>query len=158
MKTKNLPLISLSILFLLFSCQTQIDLDTEKKEVKATANKLYRSFENKDIELMSAVMAHDDSMLSFGTGISDLHNNWSEWKQNHIAQFEAFDKAEINSKNMQVYLSKNSNVAWFADVTDWVLFIDNDKIPMNEIRITGVLEKRNDSWRIVHIHASVPQG
>jgi len=96
-------------------------------------------------------------MLSFGTGISDLHNSWAEWRKNHIVQFKAFDKAKINSKNMNVYLSQNNNVAWFADVSDWTLIVENDTIEMKDIRITGVLEKRNNVWKIVQIHASVPQ-
>lgn len=157
MNTKNLPLIAILILYLLFSCTPKVDSGTEKTDVIETINQLYKSFEDKDIDLMSEVMAHDESMLSFGTSISDLHNSWSEWRENHLAQFEAFDKAEINSKNMNVYLSQNSDVAWFADVSDWILVIDNENIQMNDIRITGVLEKRNNSWKIVQIHASVPQ-
>ncbi|WP_242095128.1 nuclear transport factor 2 family protein [Aestuariivivens sediminicola] len=157
MNTKNLPLIALPILCLLFSCTPKVDSGTEKTNVIEAINRLYQSFEDKDIDLMSEVMAHDESMLSFGTSISDLHNSWSEWRNNHIAQFEAFDKAKITSKKMNVYLSHNSHVAWFADVSDWILIIDNENIQMNDIRITGVLEKRNNSWKIVQIHASVPQ-
>ena len=157
MNSKNLLFIALPILCLLFSCTSKVDPGTEKTDVIETINRLYQSFEEKDIDLMSEVMAHDESMLSFGTSISDLHNSWSEWRKNHIAQFEAFDKAEINSKKMNVYMSQNSDVSWFADVSDWILVIDNENIQMNDIRITGVLEKRNNSWKIVQIHASVPQ-
>lgn len=157
MKTKHLLYIILPILCLFLSCTPKVDSEIEKSGVTAAVNRLYQSFENKDIDLMTEVMAHDESMLSFGTGISDLHNSWTEWRTNHIAQFEAFDKAKINSKNRNVYLSENSNVAWFADVSDWTLAIGNENIQMNDIRITGVLEKRNNAWKIVQIHASVPQ-
>lgn len=157
MKTKSLLIITLPILCLFFSCTPKIDSETEKSDVTEVVNRLYKSFEDKDIDLMSEVMAHDENMLSFGTSLSDIHNSWTEWRENHIAQFEAFDKAKINSKNMNVYLSQNSNVAWFADVSDWTLTIDNENIQMKDIRITGVLEKRNNAWKIVQIHASVPQ-
>ena len=157
MNTKKSLFIALPILCLLLSCTDKVDSDTEKSNVIEVVNGLYQSFEDKDIDLMSEVMAHDQSMLSFGTGISDLHNSWTEWRKNHIVQFKAFDKAKINSKNMNVYLSQNSNVAWFADVSDWTLIVENDTIEMKDIRITGVLEKRNNVWKIVQIHASVPQ-
>ena len=157
MNTKKSLFIALPILCLLLSCTDKVDSDTEKSNVIEVVNGLYQSFEDKDIDLMSEVMAHDQSMLSFGTGISDLHNSWAEWRKNHIVQFKAFDKAKINSKNMNVYLSQNSNVAWFADVSDWTLIVENDTIEMKDIRITGVLEKRNNVWKIVQIHASVPQ-
>jgi hypothetical protein len=157
MNTKKSLFIALPILCLLLSCTDKVDSETEKSNVIEVVNGLYQSFEDKDIDLMSEVMAHDQSMLSFGTGISDLHNSWAEWRKNHIVQFKAFDKAKINSKNMNVYLSQNSNVAWFADVSDWTLIVENDTIEMKDIRITGVLEKRNNVWKIVQIHASVPQ-
>ncbi len=150
-------LTAMTLFCLTLSCTHKIDTDTEKSEVAKTVKVLYQSFEQKDINLMSEVMAHNESMLSFGTGITDVHKSWSEWEQNHLAQFQAFDNAKINTKSSNVYLSKTGNVAWFADVTDWTLVIHNETIEMNDIRITGVLEKRDNVWKIVQIHASVPQ-
>jgi len=155
MKTKSLLLISIFCFTL--SCTPKVDPETEKSNVEKIVKELYQSYEQKDIDLMSEVMAHDESMLSFGTGISDIHKSWKEWKENHIAQFEAIDEAKINSKNLNVYLSRTGNVAWFADITDWTLVIQKETIQMNDVRITGVLEKRNNVWKIVQIHASVPQ-
>jgi len=153
---------SLLITFLCFfgftlSCAPKVDSEAEKSNVGKIVNELYQSFEQKDIDLMSDLMAHDESMLSFGTSITDIHKSWNEWKENHMAQFEAFDEAKINSKNLNVYLSRTGNVAWFADISDWTLVIQKETIQMNDIRITGVLEKRNNVWKIVQIHASVPQ-
>ncbi|MGJ5640559.1 nuclear transport factor 2 family protein [Formosa sp. S-31] len=42
-------------------------------------------------------------------------------------------------------------------MTDWSLILLGDALKLNDIRITGVLEKRNKSWAIVQIHASVPR-
>jgi hypothetical protein len=128
-----------------------------KADVIKIVNKFYQSFEQQDMNLMSELMAHDESMLSFGTSVSDHHNSWAEWKENHLAQFEAIDKAKINSNNLHVYQSQTGYVAWFADTTDWILIIEKETIQMNDVRITGVLEKRDGVWKIVQIHASVPQ-
>jgi len=157
MKTKSLHLAFISIFCFTLSCTPKVNSEAEKSNVKKIVKELYQSFEQKDIDLMSEIMAHDESMLSFGTGISDIHKSWKEWKENHIAQFEAIDEAKINSKNLKVYLSQTGNVAWFADISDWTLVIQKETIQMNDIRITGVLEKRNNAWKIVQIHASVPQ-
>lgn len=128
-----------------------------KADVIKTVNEFYQSFEQQDMDLMSELMAHDESMLSFGTSVSDHHKSWAEWKENHLAQFEAIDKAKINSKNLHVYQSQTGYVAWFADTTDWTLLIEKETVQMNDVRITGVLEKRDGVWKIVQIHASVPQ-
>jgi len=157
MNTKTLLLPLITILCFTLSCTQKVDPETEKTNVEKMVKELYQSYEQKDIDLMSELMAHDESMLSFGTGISDIHKSWSEWKENHLAQFEAIDEAKINSKNLNVYLSRTGNVAWFADITDWALVVQKETIQMNDIRITGVLEKRNNVWKIVQIHASVPQ-
>ncbi|HPG12408.1 MAG TPA: nuclear transport factor 2 family protein, partial [Chitinophagaceae bacterium] len=81
-----------------------------------------------------------------------------EWEKSHLAQFEAIDKAKLTSKDLTVFLSKSGDVAWFSDITDWNLVIQNDSLDINNIRITGVLEKRDAEWKIVQVHASVPQG
>lgn len=102
-------------------------------------------------------MAHDKSMLSFGTAPTEHHAGWTEWKTAHLEQFEAIDKADIRSKNLKVYISQTGDVAWFANVTDWTMVIQGEALVMHNVRITGVLEKRNSEWKIVQIHASVPQ-
>ncbi|MFH4969388.1 nuclear transport factor 2 family protein [Gaetbulibacter sp. M240] len=158
MKTKTMLLAILTLFYLTSSCTNKIDDQAEQSNVQKTIKKLYKSFEQKDINLMSEVMAHDESMLSFGTSISDVHMNWEEWKQNHINQFKAFDSAKINSKNLNVYLNQTGNVSWFADIGDWEIVMQSDTIQISDVRITGVLEKRDDLWKIVQIHASVPQG
>ncbi|ETN96669.1 nuclear transport factor 2 family protein [Zhouia amylolytica] len=158
MITKNTLFIAVTLICLTSSCTPKTDSETKKSVVAKTINSFYQSFEQKDINLMSEVMAHDDSMLSFGTAMFDIHKSWSEWKENHIAQFKAFDRATINPTNLNVYLSKNGNVAWFADITNWALVIENETIEIDNVRITGVLEKRDHEWKIVQIHASVPQG
>ncbi len=156
MNTKYL-LPAFAAILLACSCRQNTDPKTEQSAVTKTVSEFYRSFEEEDINLMSELMAHDESMLSFGTSIADLHNSWAEWKENHIAQFEAIDEANINSKNLHVYVSQTGSVAWFADVTDWTLVVQKETVQMNDIRITGVLEKRDNIWKIVQIHASVPQ-
>jgi len=157
MKTKISLLTLIFILCFTLSCTRKVDSETEKSNVEKTVKEFYRSFEQKDIDLMSELMAHDESMLSFGTSIFDIHKSWMEWKENHMVQFEAFNEAKIKSKNLNVYLNQTGNVAWFADISDWILVVQKETIQMNDIRITGVLEKRNNIWKIVQIHASVPQ-
>ncbi|EID73880.1 nuclear transport factor 2 family protein [Imtechella halotolerans] len=157
MKIEGKLFILVTVLYVAFSCTPSIDTEMEQSKVVDAVHTLYTSFEEKNMTLMSEVMAHDDNMRCFGTDISEVHRSWSQWKQSHMAQFSSFDKAEIKSKDLEVYLSKAGNVAWFSDITDWTLIIQSEPIQMSDIRITGVLEKRDTVWRIVQIHASVPQ-
>ena len=133
------------------------DPGTDKTEVIEIIRLLYTSFEQEDMDLMSSVMSHDEDMVSFGTGLTEHHVGWKQWKEAHLGQFEVFDDIRVTSKDLTVFIGSSRDVAWFADVNDWHLVVDKDSIDVPDIRITGVLEKKAGDWKIVQIHASVPQ-
>ena len=139
------------------ACHNRADNSAEKANATRVIREFYTSFENEDIKKISEVMAHDDDMLSFGTGLSEHHSGWKAWEQSHMAQFAQFDDPKILSKNLHVYLSEKGEAAWFADVSDWTLKVQGEAVSISNVRITGVLEKRSGAWKIVQIHASVPQ-
>ena len=155
---KNTSLLALLTCSLMcISCNQPADLTAEKEAVTQTIKQFYQSFESEDINLMSSVMAHDDDMLSFGTALGDLHESWGMWEKAHLAQFEALDDIVLTSKNLHVYTNPSATTAWFADVSDWSLAVQGEPLSLNNVRITGVLDKREGAWKIVQIHASVPQ-
>lgn len=155
---KLLFLSALPLVLLTLSCSEKADTNTEKANVKEIVQKLYKAFESEDMDLMSTIMAHDEDMVNFGTDITEHEVGWKEWEKSHLAQFEAIDKAKLTSKELTVFISKSADAAWFSDITDWNLVIQKDSLNINNVRITGVLEKRDDVWKIVQVHASVPQG
>jgi ketosteroid isomerase-like protein len=59
---------------------------------------------------------------------------------------------------LAVFISETGDVAWFSDITNWKFKIRDNSIKLNNVRITGVLEKRKGRWKIVQVHASAPQG
>ena len=153
-----LSLTAIGVLWCTTPATTQVTHnEAEKSEITRIIQSFYESFEQEDMELMSAVMAHDADMVSFGTGLTEHHVGWDAWKQAHLGQFEAFAGIQFVSKGLNVFLSECGTVAWFADVFDLSLVVENEQIDMSDLRITGVLEKRADQWKIVQIHASVPQ-
>jgi len=157
MKTKQLLPAMFLFLILAVSCTKKTDTVNDKEEVTSIIKTFFKSFESQDMELMSSVMAHDEEMVNFGTDLSEHEVGWQFWKDSHLAQFKAIDKAELYSKDLTVFLSQTGNVAWFADISDWFLVIQNDSLHVDNVRVTGVLEKRDSLWKIVQIHASVPQ-
>lgn len=157
MKTKSIIFGIFTCIFFFTSCNKSVDVTAEKEAITQTIKQFYQSFESEDINLMSAVMAHDDDMLSFGTALGDLHESWGMWEKAHLAQFEALDDIVLTSKNLHVYTNPSATTAWFADVSDWSLAVQGEPLSLNNVRITGVLDKREGAWKIVQIHASVPQ-
>ena len=158
MKKKVFLPIVLSAFLIGFSCSTKLDLETEKTNVTNVIQKLLESYQVEDMELHASVMAQDEDMVSFGTDIAEHHVGWEAWKESHLAQWAAIDKTEITSTDLVVFLAETGNVAWFSDITNWSFVIQSDTMTINNARLTGVLEKRDDIWKIVQIHASIPQG
>ena len=129
----------------------------EKSNVTNVIHKLYESYQTEDMELHATVMAQDKDMVNFGTDIAEHHVGWEAWKESHIAQWEAIDKTEISSTDLTVFLAETGNVAWFSDITNWSIVVQGDTLNINNARLTGVLEKRGDKWKIVQIHVSIPK-
>jgi len=157
MKTKSLLFSLLSLLLFSLSCTKKTNPEVEKAIVTKTVQELYEAYEKEDMALMEKIMAQDEDMVNFGTEITEHEVGWIIWKSNHQAQWEVIDMSKITSKDLTVFMNETANTAWFSDITDWFLIIQNEAINLNTIRITGVLEKRGNQWKIVQVHASVPQ-
>ena len=158
MKKKAIFFVVLIAFFTGFSCSTNIDLSSEKTAVKDVIHKLLESYELEDMDLHASIMAQDEDMVNFGTDVAEHHIGWEAWKESHLAQWAAIDKTEITSTDLVVSLAETGNVAWFSDITNWTLIIQSDTMTVNNVRFTGVLEKREEKWKIVQVHASIPQG
>jgi len=158
MKKKAIFFVVLTAFFTGFSCSTNIDLSSEKTAAKDVIHKLLESYELEDMDLHASIMAQDEDMVNFGTDVAEHHIGWEAWKESHLAQWAAIDKTEITSTDLVVSLAETANVAWFSDITNWTLIIQSDTMTVNNVRFTGVLEKREEKWKIVQVHASIPQG
>ena len=47
-------------------------------------------------------------------------------------------------------------MAWFSELLDWQVTAGGERVALEGMRFTGVLEKRNGNWMIVQMHVSVP--
>ena len=50
----------------------------------------------------------------------------------------------------------SGEIAWVREIADWHVSVGGERIEVNDMRITGVLEKRDGAWLIVQMHVSVP--
>ena len=69
MKIEGKLFILVTVLYVAFSCTPSIDTEMEQSKVVDAVHTLYTSFEEKNMTLMSEVMAHDDNMFCLGTDI-----------------------------------------------------------------------------------------
>jgi len=133
--------------------------DADKKAV--IADVIHRSVEwglTKDVEMQTGTLAHDDDLFIIWTASWHVTSGWREHEK-HLEtvldpRFRA-ERAEV--RDLQIHLSRSGDVAWFSATLDDVVSWDGKTDRFGEnLRWTGVLEKRDSRWAIVQLHASLP--
>ena len=155
---KKLMLLTTILFFVLcyLNCQKQIDIEAEKAQIKIVIDKLDQSIKNGDIDLYTECMAHDSDMVTFGTDVAERFVGWDALKESIQKQFLSFKDVNISVSNQIIKVHNSGNVAWYSEIIDWDLVVQDQLVNIKGLRLTGVLEKRNDKWIIVQFHASVP--
>jgi hypothetical protein len=110
----------------------------------------------KDRALSESTMAHDEDLFYFWTASTFTVRGWKQ----HVKYFDMwmdprFKAVRTEVRDLHVYLSHSGDVAWYDAILDDVVEWDGKLGGGEDIRWTGVLEKRDGKWVIVHMHASL---
>jgi len=111
----------------------------------------------KDRKLADATMAHDEDLFYFWTGSTHTVSGWKQhFKAMEIFMDPKFKAIRTEVRDLQIHLSRSKDVAWYSATLDDVSEWDGKRGTMGEdLRWTGVLEKREGKWVIVQMHASL---
>jgi cyclase len=110
----------------------------------------------KDRALAESTLAHDEDLFYFWTNSTFTVNGWKQ----HLKYFDTwmdprFKAVRTEVRDLRVHLSRSGDVAWYAATLDDVVEFDGKRGGGEDIRWTGVLEKRDGKWVIVQMHASL---
>ena len=158
MKSINAILI---IFIILISCSKQkskqLDYSNEKLIVEETIENTIAWIKNKDTSLLYSIIADDENYLEVQpnnnvvVGINQFKQAESFWLN------ERFQHVGFETWDMHINFSGNGQLAWFYcmlnDLNTW----DGKPASWENTRWTGVLEKRNEKWRMVQMHFSKAQ-
>lgn len=107
---------------------------------------------NRDAETLVDMMLHVPHYLKIGTDADELvegAQGINDYYLNHIASTEDFS---IKFVNLDVH--ERDEIAWFYTLQDWNLKWQGTP-ELFRMRMTGVLEKIDETWKFVQIHASI---
>jgi len=112
----------------------------------------------KDVEMQEDTMAHDEDLFIIWTGSMHITSGWKQHEKHLETVLDPRFKAErAEVRDLQIHLSRSGHVAWFSATLDDVVSWDGKPDRFGEnLRWTGVLEKRDSRWVIVQMHASLP--
>ena len=105
-----------------------------------------------DAETLTEMMLPATHYVKIGTDAGEVVEGTDEiatYYQNHVASTEDFSIKFIN-----LDVQERRNVAWFYTRQVWKLKWQGVAEEF-EMRMTGVLEKNDDSWKFAQIHASI---
>lgn len=133
-----------------------VDLAAEQAAVAAVLDQFDQMWVNEDLDLLSRIFAHDPDMVNFGTDAAEIWVGYDALRASMVAQFEAYSNTQVTTHDRVIRVHGDGAVAWFSQLWDVQVETGGEAVVLEGMRCTGVLEKRDGAWLLVHIHASVP--
>ena len=153
-------LIILSVL-MVGGCSTVDDTINVAEEKAAISTVIHNSIgwaANKDTVLSYACYAHDPELFWFSPrddGTVRGYDSFVEMTESFFMK-EEFKAIRYEIRELEINLSRSGDVAWYHarldDYNEW----KGQPANWEDVRWTGVLEKRDGRWVIVQMHFSSP--
>ncbi len=128
---------------------------TDVNRIVEALDRYYWAFSTRDLALLRGVCAPDDAFVAFGTDTGEFWIGWKEFEAHVKAQFEALTDVRFERRELQVRLSPEGDVAWFAE-TCIGHFTTREACVEEKLRTTGVFLQIGGEWRLAHFHRSIP--
>ena len=130
--------------------------DRDLSVIKETILSIYRGFESLDAEKLDSNFDHSPDLVAFGTDWDEKFVGWEQYKDVHEVQFDALRSFKFEARELDVKV--NDGIAWVSDRPHWEIETrDGEKIS-EDVRITAVLKKIGQDWKVVQWHVSVGLG
>jgi ketosteroid isomerase-like protein len=134
--------------------QAVSDTVAEKGAVRDVLHDYIASVETENMEDYATNIVHDQDMINFGA-MGEPIKGWEGLQTVMAGQNEMLDNIHIDESDLRVHMSQQGDRAWATSLWQFHATAGSDTMTI-PIRCTWILEKRNDIWKIVHFHKSVP--
>ena len=138
------------------SCAQQPDIPNGIAHARMVVDKFPMALESGNLDTLSQIMVHDSSLVVFGTDSAEYWVGYPAVEQAFKAQIAAFKDIKITVSNQKVNVSESLDAAWFSEMADWSMVVNDQPLDLKGLRITGVLTNEPDGWKIVQMHVSMP--
>ena len=134
-----------------------LDYEAEKIKVEKVIDAYANTYENEDAETILMALAHDKDMISLGTDPDEFYIGYQTVVDKFKFQFKRLEETTVYINKREVKIHESGKVAWFVQVWDMRTIAAGSKNFDQGMRLTGVLEKRDEKWVIVQFHNSFPR-
>jgi len=158
-ETRRAAAIAFALTVLLSGCATRTpapDVAAETARIDSVIRASIQWAMQKDTALMFRSFAHDSTLFWFSPDSAGTVKGFAAFKQQVEGLFmnPAFVAVGSDFRDMQIRLSRGGDVAWWSCILDDRNTWQGRPANWENVRWTGVLEKREGSWLIVQMHFS----
>ncbi|NHJ39592.1 MAG: nuclear transport factor 2 family protein [Asgard group archaeon] len=109
----------------------------------------------KDRALFESIFSNDDDFFSIFPDSKSTSIGWNQFKKFLDEWMDPRNVAKgYEIRNLRIVFSKSKDVAWFSAIVDDEGEFDGKPWGAKNIRWTGILEKRDNGWKICQQHLS----
>ncbi|UCC78262.1 MAG: nuclear transport factor 2 family protein [Candidatus Zixiibacteriota bacterium] len=159
MLSRLLPVVIGLSIVLLGGCSTmngELDVDAEKAEISKVIHGSIGWAANKDKELVFGCFADDPELFYFSPRDDGTIHGYKAFVDltEGFFMLDDFKAVRYEIRELSINLSRSGDVAWYHarldDFNEW----KGQPVNWEDVRWTGVLEKRDGRWVIVQMHFS----
>lgn len=112
----------------------------------------------KDLDRLLQIFANDDDLMIWWVGSAGGADGIDDLKRTAetVWMTPDFEATRFEFRDVRIRFSDDGKVAWYACRLDDCGIWKGEEHCMENVRNTGVLEKRGEQWTIVQSHASWP--
>ena len=127
----------------------------EEKEIHRILHSAFGWALTKDRALFESIFANDDDFFSIFPDSKSTASGWSQFEKFLNRWMDPRNIAKgYEIRNLRIVVSGHGDSAWFSAIVDDEGEFDGVPWGAKNIRWTGVLEKRQGSWKICQQHLS----
>jgi hypothetical protein len=135
---------------------SDFDIGHEKEQIKQVVHNSIGWAMNKDKDLLLNSVARDSNFFIYHPDNRSTIVGFDEFRDlvENVFMHPAFKATGFEINDLRINLSSSGEAAWFSarlnDHGEW----NGQPTSWENVRWTGVLEKRNSKWVIVQMHFS----
>lgn len=135
---------------------SSVDIEAEKARIKEVIENNIGWAAEKDTTLLYSTVAHDEDLFYFSPKDAGTVEGFTAFVNltENFFMLEDFKAVKFAVRDLRINLSGSGTVAWYHarldDYNEW----KGQPANWEDVRWTGVLEKRDGAWVIVQMHFS----
>lgn len=141
---------------MVFGCAKKVDIAAETSQVKAIIDQYVKAIETEDVTIISQLVAPAPDVVFVGTNPGEVYYGWASIQGGLQKQFADAESTKLEVKEQVIKVDTTGDTAWFWEAADLSMMYKGKPFMVQGLRITGVLEKKEGKWLLVHSHMSMP--